>query len=71
MKRPKIKYVSIKLPADINAYPVDKSGSPKLPNYTSKYLRNYGRKLFNILLNKIPSSIYTELVRCIKQKEKL
>jgi hypothetical protein len=71
MRKQKIKYVSVKLPACGNAYPLDKLGCRKLPDYSPDYLKKHGRKLFEILLNEVPSTVYSELVRCIKQKEKL
>ena len=71
MTKHKIKYVSVKLPACGNAYPLDKFGCRKIPNYTTEYLRKHGKKLFDILLNNFPSNVYSELVRCIRQKEKI
>ena len=71
MRKRKIKYVSIKLPACGNAYPLDKFGCRKLPNYSPEYLKKHGRKLFEILMNEVPASLYSELVHCIKQKERL
>ena len=71
MRKQKIKYVSIKLPADGSAYPLDKFGYHKLPNYSVKYLKAHAKKLFDILMNKVPAGVYSELVLCIKQKENL
>ena len=70
-KKNKIKYVSVKLPADSRAYALDSFGSPKLPDYTDAYLRKHGQKLFEILLNQVPASVYSELVKCIKKQENL
>jgi hypothetical protein len=70
-RKQKIKYVSVKLPACGTAYPLDRFGCRKLPNYTPEYLKKHGRKLFNTLLNEVPAALYSELLRCIKQKEKL
>ena len=67
MRKRKIKYISIKLPACNNAYPLDKYGCHKMPAYTPQYLKKHGRKLFYILMNKVPSSVYSELTRCIKK----
>ena len=66
----KKKYISIKLPADYSKYPYDRNGCNKLPNYTTEYLKKHGRKLFYILYNKVPSPVYVELVKCIKEVEK-
>ncbi len=69
MKYAKKKYVSIKLPADQSAYPVDKMGHQKLPNYTTEYLKKHGRKLFHVLFNKVAAPVYSELVKRIKEVE--
>lgn len=70
MKHRRTKYVSLKLPACGTAYPLDRFGCRKLPNYTRDYLKKHGRKLFDILMNKVPADLYSELVRCIRAKEK-
>ncbi len=71
MKHSKKKYISIKLPAGVDFYPVDRLGHRKLPNYTSDYLKKHGRKLFEILFHQVPSTVYSELIRCIKANEKI
>ena len=70
MKKQRVKYVSVKLPACDTAYPLDKHGCRKLPSYTPKYLKQHAKKLFDILMNDVPATLYSELVRIIKQKEK-
>jgi len=71
MKKHKKKYISVKLPACGKAYPIDRQGCRKLPNYTSEYLRKHGKKLFNILLHQVPSLVYQELVKQIREKENI
>lgn len=66
----RIKYISVKLPASITSYPFNDVGSRKLPDYTPEYLRKHGRKLFNILLSDVPSTLYGELINCIREKER-
>jgi len=68
-RRQKIKFVSIKLPACGMAYPLDAFGCRKLPDYTADYLRKHAVKLHSILLNKVPGTLYSELVKCIKFEE--
>ena len=70
MGRRKIRYVSVKLPRDSKAYPLDRVGNFILPNYSLDYLKKRGRKLFDILMNKVPAAIYSELIRCIREREK-
>lgn len=67
----KIKYVSIKLPACGTIYPLDQFGCRKLPNYNTEYLKKHGKKLFEILFNKVPNTVYSELLRLIRDKEKI
>lgn len=69
-KKQKIKYISIKLPLSIRAYPCNETGCQQLPEYTIEYLRRHGRKLFNVLLNKVPATVYSELIKCIREQEK-
>ena len=71
MKHVRKRYVSVKLPADHAAYPVDRMGHQKLPNYTPEYLKKHGRKLFHILFHKVAAPVYSELIRCIKEVEDL
>ena len=71
MRYQKKKYVSIKLPACSNAYPLDEHGCRKLPNYTPEYLRKHGKKLFKVLLEQVPSTVYSELLKCIRELEKI
>ena len=71
MKKQRIKYVSVKLPANSDAYPIDSFGSRRLPNYSSAYLKERGKKLFETLLIQVPATLYSEVVRCIKQQENL
>ena len=68
-RKQKIRYVSIKLPACGNAYPLDKLGCRKLPNYTREYLKKHARKLANILHTKVPPDVCSELMRFLEQKE--
>ena len=68
-RRQKIKFVSIKLPACGMAYPLDAFGCRKLPDYTPEYLKRHAVKLHNVLLNKVPGTLYSELVKCIKFEE--
>lgn len=65
----KVKYVSIKLPACGTAYPLDTFGCRKLPNYSAEYLRKHARKLHRILRDKVPGTLYSEIVKCIKAEE--
>jgi hypothetical protein len=67
----KKRYVSVKLPADHKAYPIDRMGHIKLPNYTVEYLKKHGQKLFNILFNHVPADVYSEVVRLIKETENI
>jgi len=67
----KKKYVSVKLPACGTVYPLDKYGCRKLPNYTPEYLKKHGRKLFKILLEQVPSNVYSELLKCMRETEKI
>jgi hypothetical protein len=69
MKFVKKKYISIKLPASHESYPTDRIGHQQLPNYTTEYLKKHGRKLFEVLFTKVPASIYSELIKCIKEQE--
>ena len=69
MKSHKIKYVSVKLPAAADAYPIDKHGCKKLPDYTTDYLKKHAKKLFKILMNKVPMTVYSEFVRCVKEHD--
>lgn len=66
-----IKYISIKLPACSKFYPLDKSGCFKLPEYDVKYLKKHGKKLFDILMNKVPASILYELIDCLRQNKEI
>lgn len=66
MKKQRIKYISIKLPACSVAYPLDEIGNRNLPNYTPSYLKNNAKKLVEILINKVPSTIYSEVITLIK-----
>jgi hypothetical protein len=70
MRKRRIKYVSLKLPACGTAYPLDRFGCRKLPPYNADYLKKHGKKLFDILMHKVPATVYSELVRCIREKEK-
>ena len=70
MKKQRIKYISVKLPACGDYYPLNTLGCRKMPDYTREYLKNHGRKLFDILMNKVPANVYSELVRLIKEKER-
>lgn len=69
-KKQPVKYVSIKLPASAVGYPCDEMGCRKLPEYTPDYLKRHGRKLFKILFNSVPSTVYGELIKCIREQEK-
>lgn len=69
MKKRRVKYVSIKLPACGKAYPLDNFGCRKLPDYDADYLKKHGKKLFEILLHKVPANVYSEVVRCIRERE--
>ena len=71
MKKHKVKYISIKLPASHEAYQRDSMGSRKIPEYTDAYLRKHGKKLFETLLERVPAAVYSELVNCIKKQENL
>lgn len=71
MAKKKIKYVSIKLPACGTVYPLDEFGCRQLPDYNAEYLKKHGRKLFKVLFDKVPGTVYTELLRLIKEKENL
>jgi len=71
MKYQRKKYVSVKLPVCGNAYPLDSDGCHKLPNYTPEYLKKHGQKLFKILLEKVPSKVYSELLRLMRELEKI
>ena len=71
MKCQKIKYISVKLPACGKAYPLDKHGCKKLPNYTPDYLKKQGEKLFDILLNKVPSKVYSQLLKKMRELENI
>ena len=68
-RKQKIRYVSIKLPACGNAYPLDKLGCRRLPDYTREYLKKHARKLANILHTKVPADVCSELIRILEQKE--
>jgi hypothetical protein len=68
-RRQKTRYVSVKLPASSAAYPRDRLGNPRLPKYTKNYLRRHGKKIFNILFRKVPSTIYSELIECIREHD--
>lgn len=68
-KKQRKQYVSVKLPACAQLYPLDKNGCRKLPNYDKEYLQKHGRKLFDILFNRVPSTVYSELIRCIKENK--
>jgi len=68
-RRQRVKFVSIKLPACGTAYPLDAFGCRKLPNYSAEYLRGHARKLHRILRDKVPGTLYGELVKCIKVEE--
>lgn len=70
-KKRKIRYVSVKLPVCGSEYPLDAEGCHKIPGYTSEYLRKHGKKLFDLLMNRVPATTYSELVRCIKERENL
>jgi len=69
MKNARKKYVSIKLPACVDAYPIDRLGHRKLPGYSQDYLKKHGQKLFKVLFEQVPSVVYQELIRCIKAAE--
>lgn len=71
MKHQKKKYVSIKLPAYGDAYPLDGNGCRKLPNYTPEYLSKHGKKLFKIILEQVPSKVYSELLRLMREHENI
>ncbi len=71
MKYQKKKYVSVKLPAAGNAYPLDSDGCRELPNYTADYLKKHGEKLFKIILEKVPSKVYSELLRLMRAHENI
>lgn len=71
MKRQRKKYVSVKLPCSSEAYPLDENGCRKLPNYTPEYLKKHGRKLFKILLEQVPSKVYSELLRLMRDLENI
>ncbi len=71
MKFQKKKYVAVKLPASFSAYPLDSDGCKKLPNYTPEYLKKHGEKLFKILLEQVPSKVYSELLRLMREHEKI
>jgi len=64
-----MKFVSIKLPACGTAYPLDAFGCRKLPNYTPEYLRKHAMKLHKILRNKVPGTLYSELLKQMKSEE--
>ena len=68
-RRQRVKFVSIKLPACGTAYPLDAFGCRKLPNYTAEYLRNHARKLHKILRDKVPGTLYSELLKQMKCEE--
>ena len=70
-RKQKIKYISIKLPACDDAYPFDRYGCRILPNYTKTYLRKHGKKLFDILLNKVPADVYSQLLEKMREVEKI
>jgi hypothetical protein len=70
-KSVKKRYVSVRLPAKNKAYPLDRYGSRRLPNYTKPYLQKHGRKLFEVLFDEVPSTVYMELVECIRKHEKI
>jgi hypothetical protein len=65
----RIKFISIKLPASGELYPLDGFGCRKLPNYTTEYLRKRARLFHNILRNKVPGTFYSELLRLMKAEE--
>ena len=67
----KIRYVSIKLPACWREYPLDNNGCRKIPEYTTAYLEKHGRKVFKALINDTPATVYSEVLRCFREKEKL
>ena len=71
MRKQKKKYVLIKLPACSDVYPVDKHGCVKLPNYTPEYLKKHGQKLFRVLFEKVPSKVYSELLKLIREHENI
>lgn len=71
IKKQKKKYISVKLPACDSEYPLDDNGCRKLPDYTPEYLAKHGRKLFKILLEKVPSKLYSELLKCMREQEKI
>jgi len=70
-RRQKKKYVSIKLPCSGDAYPLDENGCRKLPDYTPEYLRKHGKKLFKILVEQVPSKVYAEVLRLMRDLENL
>lgn len=70
-KRQRKKYVSIKLPCCGSAYPLDENGCHKLPDYTPEYLKAHGAKLFKILFEKVPSKVYAEVLRKIRELENI
>jgi len=67
--RQKKKYISVKLPMCGNAYPLDSDGCHKLPNYTQDYLKKRGDMLFDILLNQVPSTVYSQLLKRVREIE--
>lgn len=70
-KKNPIRYISIKLPAAAPHYPMDETGVKNLPNYTPQYLKRHGAKLFKLLMNDVPSTLYGELVRLMKAAKEL
>ena len=64
-----MKFVSIKLPACGTAYPLDTFGCRKLPDYTTKYLRKRANILHYVLRNKVPGTLYSELIKLMKAEE--
>jgi len=70
-KHPRKRYVSVKLPRCGNAYPLDENGCHKLPNYTPEYLKKHGEKLFKILVEKVPSKVYAEVLRLMRELENI
>lgn len=61
-----IRYWSIKLPKDGHSY-----GKHEFPKYTKEYLRRRGRALFELVFNHVPADTYNELVKLIREKEKI
>lgn len=70
-KKQRKKYVSVKLPAHGRSYPLDTFGCHKLPDYTAEYLKKHGQKLFKILTTKVPSKVYSEVLKLIRELEKI